>query len=148
MENTARLFHCARCRCQVTICSRCDRGQFYCGPSCREAARRASLRAAGRRYQDTHRGRMHHAQRQRNYRDRNKEVTHQGSTPPPANALLDGASQATAGGEPGPRDALRCRFCGCRCGPFLRLDYLHRSPVGRVNDFNFIAPPRHRRQPP
>ena len=30
----ARLFLCARCRRQVLICSRCDRGQQYCGARC------------------------------------------------------------------------------------------------------------------
>ena len=43
----ARLFLCARCRCQVLICSRCDRGQQYCGARCSGLARRESLRGAG-----------------------------------------------------------------------------------------------------
>ena len=63
----ARLFLCARCRRQVLICSRCDRGQRYCGARCSGPARRESLRAAGRRYQQTRRGRHCHAERQRRY---------------------------------------------------------------------------------
>jgi hypothetical protein len=31
METDARLFNCARCHRQVVICSRCDRGNLYCG---------------------------------------------------------------------------------------------------------------------
>ena len=40
-------FSCARCRRQVLICSRCDRGQHYCGARCSGLARRESLRGAG-----------------------------------------------------------------------------------------------------
>jgi predicted AAA+ superfamily ATPase len=40
---TARLFLCARCRAQVLLCSRCDRGQVYCGPECSQSARRQHL---------------------------------------------------------------------------------------------------------
>ena len=43
MENTARLYQCGLCRCQVTICSRCDRGHVCCGPGCSATARRASV---------------------------------------------------------------------------------------------------------
>lgn len=66
----ARLFVCARCRRQVLICSRCDRGQQYCAGSYRTLARRESLCAAGRRYQQSRRGRHCHAERQRRYRRR------------------------------------------------------------------------------
>jgi len=58
MQNTARLFKCARCRAQVLICSRCDRGHIYCGRTCSQQARRESLRAAGRHYQRSRRGRL------------------------------------------------------------------------------------------
>jgi len=65
MENTARLYHCARCHRQVVICRQCDRGNIYCPDGCAEEARRTSLRAAGGRYQQTRRGRLKHAERQR-----------------------------------------------------------------------------------
>ncbi len=68
MEITARLFNCARCRCQVAICNRCDRGNIYCSPRCSQRARYESQRAAGRRYQNTFQGRLTHAERQRRYR--------------------------------------------------------------------------------
>ena len=56
---------CARCRRQVLICSRCDRGQHYCGARCSGLARRESLRGAARRYQQSRRDRHCHAERQR-----------------------------------------------------------------------------------
>ena len=58
MECSARLFNCARCHCQVVLCSHCDRGQIYCGRSCAQAARRHATHAAGRRYQRSRRGRF------------------------------------------------------------------------------------------
>lgn len=87
MEPTGRFFLCARCRAQVLICSGCDRGQIYCTQACSAAARRASLREAGRRYQASRRGRITHAARARRYRERRNKVTHQGS--PPGHPPLD-----------------------------------------------------------
>jgi hypothetical protein len=58
MRETARLFLCAGCRAQVVICGHCDRNNRYCGRDCAQAARRASLRAAGKRYQRSRRGRF------------------------------------------------------------------------------------------
>ena len=69
----ARLFLCARCRRHVLICSRCNRGQQYCGASCSDRARRESMRAAGRRYQHSRRGWHCHAERQRRYRRRRRD---------------------------------------------------------------------------
>ena len=46
-----RLFLCLRCRDQVVICSRCDRGQVYCGRECASEVRRSKQRKARRRYQ-------------------------------------------------------------------------------------------------
>jgi len=45
MDRPARLFLCARCRCQVLLCSHCDRGQRYCTPACSRQAREAAQRA-------------------------------------------------------------------------------------------------------
>jgi len=74
MEPPGRRYLCARCRCAVLICSRCDRGQRYCAGGCAEAARACSLRAAGQRYQASPRGRHAHAARQRRYRGRQAKV--------------------------------------------------------------------------
>jgi hypothetical protein len=62
-EHPARLFVCARCRAQVLLCSRCDRGQRYCGRDCSRAARQGSRREAAQRYQRSRAGRLAHAQR-------------------------------------------------------------------------------------
>ena len=35
-----RLARCPRCQRLFAICSHCDRGHVYCGPSCSEGARR------------------------------------------------------------------------------------------------------------
>ena len=98
MEATGRLFLCPCCRTQVVVCSRCDRGQIYCAAGCAEAARRASLQAAGRRYQKSRNGRLKHAERSRRYRLRQQNVTHQGSMPPAQDDLL--LANSAVGREP------------------------------------------------
>jgi hypothetical protein len=75
---TCRMFLCARCRSQVFVCTRCDRGNVYCPGTCALEARRARQREARRRYQATARGRAMHAARNRRYRARSRCVTHQG----------------------------------------------------------------------
>ena len=90
MEPVGRMFLCARCRERTVLCSRCDRGQIYCGQSCSRAARVEAQRAAGERYQSGDAGRIHHVERTRRWRLRQKDrcapgetdtnpVTHQGS---------------------------------------------------------------------
>ena len=131
MQSSARLFNCARCRCQVVICSHCDRGNVYCGKRCAQAARCQSRREAGRRYQETRRGRFAHAERQRRYRQRRRaKVTHQGSPPLLPDETLPAES------EPSARrsdflaadciDAIRCHLCGRVCSDFVRPSFLHR----------------------
>jgi hypothetical protein len=81
VEESARLYVCARCREQVIICRCCDRGQRYCAGACAAAARKEAQRAAGRRYQQSLRGRRQHAQRGQRYRENRRtaqKVTHQG----------------------------------------------------------------------
>ena len=151
MESTARLFNCAGCRRQRLICSACDRGQRYCGPTCAQAARAASLRAAGARYQRSRAGRFGHAARQRRYRARQQKVTHQGSAVTatavsspasvPAAALADSPiRQAPA---PAIAAALRCHFCTDACSPFVRRRWLRRG-TGTFRSIEPIrrAPPR------
>jgi hypothetical protein len=107
----ARLFVCMRCGCEVVVCSCCDRGQIYCGVDCAGQARRQTLRGAGRRCQQTRRGRRMHAARMARYRAKLAQssadaavgmpdegwpreiVTHHGSPLPVADDLLaDGAT--------------------------------------------------------
>ncbi len=130
----ARLFLCADCRDQVLICSGCDRGNIYCA-DCAVRARQRSMRAAGKRYQATYRGRMKHADRERRYRARKNNVTHQGSPPGRLDDLL-AENPAAVVVEPSCSDVPRrqrgyCQGCGRRCPELVRRDFL-----------------RHRRGPP
>jgi len=92
MDQPARLYLCARCRVQVILCSRCDRGNRYCGRQCRHQARMQARRQTAQRYQRSWNGRIAHAQRSRRWRQRRAardavnaagadahNVTHQGS---------------------------------------------------------------------
>ncbi len=90
MPASDRLFVCARCRAQVIVCRRCDRGQIYCNSGCAQVSRQASLREAAQRYQRSRHGRFAHAERMRRYRSRQNKVTHHGS------AVLSIATSAIA----------------------------------------------------
>jgi hypothetical protein len=157
MDRPARLFLCARCRVQVVLCSRCDRGNRYCGRPCRHRAREDARRQTAQRYQRSWRGRIAHAQRSRRWRQRRAaavragddahNVTHQGSQPAGAAAplaawtddsassvLIDTAAMIT----PQPADGapyLTCRRCGARQPAALRLGFLrHGVPTRRRHD--------------
>jgi len=122
MKRTARLYNCVSCHCQVTICSICDRGNIYCA-KCAHVARKESMRAAGKRYQNTRRGKMMHAVRQRRYRERKKQkVTHQGSHEDTNNS--NSSSQGTTA-------VYRCHFCKKRVSTALRSGFLRRSSCGQ-----------------
>ncbi len=133
----ARLFLCTRCRTQVLICSRCDRGQIYCAGSCAQEARRDAQRVAGRRYQMSRRGRLAHAARARRYRVRQKNVTHQGSPPLPSHDCLSPGSAVSASKPPPPGElpwpsSWRCHWCRSRCPRLVRRDFLRRRWVART----------------
>jgi len=137
MEITCRLFLCARCRKQVLICPRCDRGQIYCADGCAKIARSQSVREAGRRYQQSRKGRFKQAERIRRFRLRKQNVTHQGSEPAAENDLLPMNSakvekQMVLPAQTYPLNAPQCHFCGCSCSEFVRNNFLHRR---RVPDF-------------
>lgn len=146
-----RLFNCARCHRQVMICRYCDRGNIYCGLRCSIAARTESLRAAGKRYQCSLKGRMNHALRQRRYRLRSNKVTHQGSTDSPSDGLLlleSRLERATDGSESGIHThAMQCDFCHRWFGAFIRVDFLH-SRTPRYSQWPWIRSPPGHRQPP
>ena len=138
----ARLFLCARCQAQVLICSHCDRGHIYCAQGCARTARRDAQRAASRRYQQSRRGRQNHAARSGRYRARQNNVTHQGSLPQGAGDWVMTRAAVTASKPPSSPDVARrrtpqraedwfCHWCGCRCPPFVRREFLHR-PTGWV----------------
>jgi hypothetical protein len=131
MADVGRLFLCARCRVQVLICSRCDRGQVYCGRGCSGPARQAAQRAAGRRYQASRPGRFAHAARARRYRARQKIVTHQGSAATGAGDLLPSEAAAptiASAPEPVGLDAhsAHCHLCRARCAEAVRQGFLRR----------------------
>ena len=121
MKKDARLYLCLECHLQVIICSACDHGNIYC-VDCAPAARRDSLRAAGKRYQNTPRGRLKHAQRQACYRALHQQkVTHHPSASGTTAVSLDMPSSGALGeiseSEPLP---YCCHFCGEQCSDVLR----------------------------
>ena len=139
---SARLFLCGRCRRQVIICRRCDRGQVYCAGGCSVQARRQSLREAGRRYAHTLPGRQNRAERSRRHRARQREiVTHHGSPSPPLGDLLPAGATAIPRDDVSPVEPARpamphCHWCGRLCLPKLRQGFLRRRDRrrGRVGN--------------
>jgi hypothetical protein len=131
----------ADCRQVFYLCRRCDRGDRYCSRPCAHRARHAARQAAGRRYQHSRRGRLHHAARQARYRGRHQKVTHptshgpatSGIVTPPSPPEPDGEEAADA--EPvtvAPVRGLRCARCGRR-GRFVRHTTLaHHRPRPRL----------------
>lgn len=134
MFPTGRLFLCARCRVQVVVCPRCDRGQIYCASGCSSEARRESQRTAGARYQSTRAGRFAHAERSRRHRARHKIVTHQGSpalrvdAPLPVEAAVVAVPETVMPVEPS--STPHCAWCGSCCARALRFGFIrhHRRP--------------------
>ena len=66
------LFECLHCGLLEFLCPRCSRRRRYCA-WCARRRRRASLREAGRRYQQREQGRQRHRERPRRYARRCKE---------------------------------------------------------------------------
>lgn len=150
VDESYRMFSCARCHRQVAICTRCDRGQRYCSPHCRQVQRRRSVREAVRRYQKTPHGARNNAARQKQWRMRSATrfvttVTHHTSL---SHSLLRGevpvstasqeASDATSRRTPAiahrfpvtlptgkaAQPVRCCDFCGRPCGSFARWETL------------------------
>ncbi len=128
---SARLYTCVRCRCQVLICRRCDRGQRYCTRGCAREARQHRQREAAARYAASPHGRLQHAARERRYRARlRNKVTHHRSPAVPMGVSiacmqpLDTVSCPRL--TPG-----HCHFCGGACNPRVRQGYLGRDRWGK-----------------
>lgn len=136
MDNSARLFNCARCRAQVIICSDCDRNNIYCSRRCSVISRKKSQQAAGQRYQNSRRGQLKHADRQRHYRERQKEkVTHHSSPVLPRNDLLlpELYKQAACLAHSVTHD-VHCHFCKRFVFVFLRTGFLrHHTRLDEKN---------------
>ena len=129
-----RLYSCARCRRQVVICRRCDRGNVYCFAGCARLARRDSIRRAARRYQKNEFGARNHARRQRHYRARREKVTHHGSVRRRAAlriylAVVAAFLQLVRKATPAESRGLVCHRCGRSSDGFLRQSFLHHSEV-------------------
>jgi hypothetical protein len=127
-EASCRMFLCARCRSQVLVCTRCDRGQIYCFGTCAQEARCNRQREARRRYQATPRGRAMHADRNRRYRARRRCVTDQGPAKEcKAGSLLGLRAITDTSGPSASRKSagyLFCHHCGRSVSVFLRLSAL------------------------
>jgi len=133
MAYPARMFNCARCACQVLICSHCDRGHIYCAGDCAHAARKKSLNQSCQRYQSSRQGQLKHAARQARYRERQRQkVTHQGSGPVPGHdslvqqlkLLLREIVPNIIHTETTATAKLTCHFCHRPCLPFVRWVFL------------------------
>ena len=154
-EKSYRLYSCRRCARQVRICGGCDRGNRYCAEGCAQIRRRESRCRASERYQQSYRGALKHAARQRAWRWRQQQkVTHQGSLAGAAALIVVSSSTLTPTQEPHgesagikpplaigirrahPHGCLhhrkstapRCCFCGCMLAPFARPGPLRSGP--------------------
>ena len=143
---TYRLYSCARCDAQVSLCLRCDRGNRYCLRGCARIRRRESLRRAGARYQRSYPGACRHAARQRAWRARcRQKVTHQGSVAAGTEAIValvvtdetlrvacddHRLSESSVPGRTSPRSfpAWRCSRCAGVLPAFARLGPLRSGP--------------------
>lgn len=136
MQQSHRLFICARCHRLSWVCQNCDRGQRYCSKHCSHDARKEQMRCAGITYQATEAGRQNHAARQQTYLVRKEKMTHQGSNSParglpprthPVPKIFHPAGFKEVINDRGPSvSAGSCDFCGCQCSGFTR-----RSPLRR-----------------
>lgn len=132
MKPSARLYHCARCHCQVMICRTCDRGHVYCGEGCARSARAETLRQACKKYQSNRAGRFANALRQRRYKARQRiKVTQQGSSLRRAHDVLplkqNNVHMRRQHAGVIDKTVMRCHFCQRECDVFLRLDFLSSS---------------------
>ena len=160
MDRPGRQFLCARCRKQVVLCSRCDRGNRYCGRACARQARDDARRETAGRYQRSFRGRLAHAARSRRWRQgpakATQNVTHQGSQAGAADAPLaawthdiatvstvttvvaDAQDSTALPSDPDPQTQ-PCRRCRRPLGLLVRLGFLRHGlrsvmPAGRRHD--------------
>ena len=146
MPRSARLFLCARCRAQVVLCRRCDRGQLYCDSVCSRLSRAERSRQARQRHARSRAGRHNNAIRQRRFRQRQRDackhkteiVTDQGSAPiAPVSTLAP--EPVSTGVEMASVVALQrgahlyCHHCAAVCSALLRRNFL-RPAQRRVRD--------------
>lgn len=140
---TARLYNCARCHSQVTVCRHCDRGNLYCGPVCSRQFRAKNHRVANQIYQKTFPGRQKHALRQKHYRQRLREkVTDQGSLlSPPSDLLPAVENEAKEAIETKLEDSPCCSFCKKPVWDWLRQGFIRHYQTRTVNRSRYLRPP-------
>jgi hypothetical protein len=131
MKDTARLYNCSRCLSLEFICRSCDRGNVYC-LECAPVAQKEARARAAKRYQESHQGRLKHAERQRRYREKLKQkVTHKGSFAVLVRALIrDKQKHAQLRIKAVPtnkQNRIVCCSCNQLCSPFLRNDFLRNT---------------------
>ncbi len=129
MEPISRLYYCALCHVQCTICSSCDHGQIYCGLDCAHSARQKSCKEAEQRYQQTHKGKMNHALRQRRYLARLKiKVTDQGYQSTPQDDLLASVEKETIKAViKHIKEPFECCCCHKPVSSWVRYDFLQQT---------------------
>jgi len=150
-ETSCRMLRCARCRSQVLICRRCDRGQIYCIETCAQEARRDRQKEARQRCQATPRGRAMHADRNRHYRARRQRVTDHGLSMAHQVGLSPGLVVETAPSSGMSSEHRRCHHCGHPASAYLRLSALrgrHRGKRRAAGAVDLAVPPEAVRQLP
>jgi hypothetical protein len=140
------MYNCARCHRQVLLCQYCDHGHIYCFDGCAEIARRESQRRASRRYGATRRGRQANAERQRRFRERQREkVTHQGTGVGRAFAVVLLTLCLRGNASPRscalPRAGMVCHHCRRRCSAFVRRHWLHQHRGADAGDLQTLGCP-------
>jgi hypothetical protein len=128
-DSSYRMFLRARCRCQLLVCRRFDRGQIYCFGTCAQETRRDRQREARLRYQATPRGHALHAKRNRRYRARQiHRVTNHGPTSASEARRSLGLALDAALSEPPSHGKssghARCHRCDWPASAFLRQSAL------------------------
>jgi len=111
------------CRKPFLICIFCYQDPVYCSDQCKKAVRSLELLTAGKKYQESEKGRLNHSKRQRAYRERLKKagVTHQTSctAKPDWDKMVESVSPSILWKPPGFADGKQL-FC-CICGRPGRL---------------------------
>lgn len=142
MKNSSRLYYCRLCNSQAIICTRCDRGNEYCSKECSQAARRKSCNEANQRYQDTSKGKIQNALRQKRFRScKYKKVTDQGSAKLSLNDLLAMAKNKAKAIFIGPETKpYRCCICGNPVPDWFRKDFLRTKAKKSAQNLSHSPP--------
>jgi uncharacterized lipoprotein YehR (DUF1307 family) len=125
--NSARFVICTGCYHQFIICSYCDRGNIYCGANCSSLARKKFQKDAGKRYQASLNGKLHHAARQSRYRARKNKVTHHTSKQQSSYVSLSVKTNNQTLLFTQVLAENYCCFCGKPCLELVRVNFLQKS---------------------